>query len=155
MTRKTFPANAWDTSPNFSVVQAQRGDSNKLNDFNDYEGPQPTMLRLRFEYAYTFPGMNRVLRAIGREIRSETNRGVVLLIDARFNELRYRRLFPTWWKFTRVRHLPALVDAIGDFWKRAIAEKGQFLPLKFPFLPSTPLRLEFYRLVQLAALRAA
>ena len=48
-----------------------------------------------FEYAYTFPGMNRVLQAIGRVIRSETDHGVVLLIDARFNETRYRRLFPT------------------------------------------------------------
>ncbi len=47
-----------------------------------------------FDYAYTFPGMNRVLQATGRVIRSETDRGVVLLIDARFAEQRYRRLFP-------------------------------------------------------------
>ena len=40
-----------------------------------------------FDYAYTFPGMNRVLQAIGRVIRSDTDRGAVLLIDARFNEL--------------------------------------------------------------------
>ena len=51
-----------------------------------------------FDYAYTFPGMNRVLQAIGRVIRSETDRGVVLLIDARFAEPRYRRLFPAWWQ---------------------------------------------------------
>ena len=71
-----------------------------------------------FDYAYTFPGMNRVLQAVGRVIRSETDHGVVLLIDARFNELRYRRLFPAWWKFVRVRHASALVQAVGDFWKR-------------------------------------
>lgn len=70
-----------------------------------------------FGYAYTFPGMNRVLQAIGRVIRSETDRGVVLLIDARFSELRYRRLFPAWWKFVRVRHVDALSDAIDGFWK--------------------------------------
>ena len=51
-----------------------------------------------FDYAYTFPGMNRVLQATGRVIRSETDRGVVLLIDARFAEPRYRRLFPAWWQ---------------------------------------------------------
>ena len=71
-----------------------------------------------FEYAYTFPGMNRVLQAIGRVIRSETDHGVVLLIDARFNETRYRRLFPEWWKYLRVRQSAALREAIGSFWER-------------------------------------
>ena len=72
---------------------------------------------LGFDYAYTFPGMNRVLQAIGRVIRSETDRGVVLLIDARFNETRYRRLFPAWWRYVRVRHSASLEEAVGDFWK--------------------------------------
>ena len=69
-----------------------------------------------FEYAYTFPGMNRVLQAVGRVIRSETDHGVVLLIDARFNEVRYRRLFPAWWKYMRVRHSDGLRQAVGHFW---------------------------------------
>lgn len=69
-----------------------------------------------FDYAYTFPGMNRVLQAIGRVIRSETDRGVVLLIDARFDELRYRRLFPAWWRFMRVRNPNRLREAVNDFW---------------------------------------
>ena len=51
-----------------------------------------------FDYAYTFPGMNRVLQAIGRVIRSETDRGIVLLLDTRFAQQRYRRLFPAWWQ---------------------------------------------------------
>jgi DNA excision repair protein ERCC-2 len=71
-----------------------------------------------FDYAYTFPGMNRVLQAIGRVIRSETDHGVVLLIDARFNETRYRRLFPAWWKYLRVRNTDGLRGAIGSFWER-------------------------------------
>jgi DNA excision repair protein ERCC-2 len=70
-----------------------------------------------FEYAYTFPGMNRVLQAIGRVIRSETDHGVVLLIDARFNEVRYRRLFPAWWKYMRVRHSDGLQQAVNHFWQ--------------------------------------
>ena len=72
-----------------------------------------------FDYAYTFPGMNRVLQAIGRVIRSETDRGVVLLIDARFNEPRYRRLFPPWWEFQRVRQTTALAEAVERFWGQA------------------------------------
>ena len=71
-----------------------------------------------FEYAYTFPGMNRVLQAVGRVIRSETDRGVVLLIDARFNELRYRRLFPVWWKYLRVRNADTLREVVGHFWQQ-------------------------------------
>jgi DNA excision repair protein ERCC-2 len=74
-----------------------------------------------FEYAYTFPGMNRVLQAVGRVIRSETDRGVVLLIDTRFNEARYRKLFPAWWKYVRVRHTTGLQDAVGSFWNTASA----------------------------------
>ena len=69
-----------------------------------------------FDYAYTYPGMNRVLQSVGRVIRSETDCGVVLLIDARFSEVRYRRLFPAWWKFVRVRHSSALGEAIAGFW---------------------------------------
>ncbi len=73
---------------------------------------------LGFDYAYTFPGMNRVLQAVGRVIRSDTDHGVVLLIDTRFNEIRYRRLFPPWWNYSRVRHPSALSEAVRDFWER-------------------------------------
>jgi len=54
-----------------------------------------------FDYAYRFPGMQRVLQAVGRLIRTEEDRGATLLIDQRFNERRYRALFPSWWKITK------------------------------------------------------
>jgi DNA excision repair protein ERCC-2 len=73
--------------------------------------------RAGFDYAYTFPGMNRVLQAIGRVIRSETDRGVVLLIDARFAEPRYRRLFPAWWQPVRARNTAEIRDALAEFWQ--------------------------------------
>jgi len=72
-----------------------------------------------FDYAYTFPGMNRVLQATGRVIRSETDRGVVLLVDTRFAEQRYRRLFPSWWQSARVRSLSDLREALRKFWPRS------------------------------------
>ncbi len=56
-----------------------------------------TTNRMGFEYAYMYPGFNRVFQAAGRVIRSETDKGVVLLIDDRFAHLRYRRLFPSEW----------------------------------------------------------
>lgn len=50
-----------------------------------------------FDYAYTYPGLNRVLQAAGRVIRSETDRGFVILIDSRFAGKKYRYLYPDWW----------------------------------------------------------
>jgi DNA excision repair protein ERCC-2 len=71
-----------------------------------------------FDYAYTFPGMNRVLQATGRVIRSETDRGVVALLDTRFGEPRYRQLFPAWWQPVRVRSAGDLHQAVDAFWRR-------------------------------------
>ncbi len=53
-----------------------------------------------FDYAYRYPGMQRVLQAVGRLIRSESDSGSALLIDQRFQEPRYRCLFPKWWDVT-------------------------------------------------------
>lgn len=69
-----------------------------------------------FDYAYTFPGMNRVLQATGRVIRSETDHGVVVLIDTRFGEPRYRRLFPSWWKAERAGTAAEIRRRVREFW---------------------------------------
>ena len=50
-----------------------------------------------FDYAYTFPGMCRVLQAAGRVIRSAEDRGKILLIDQRYARETYRNLFPDCW----------------------------------------------------------
>lgn len=54
-----------------------------------------------FDYAYTYPGMNRVLQAAGRVIRKESDQGRVLFIDDRFAREDYRRLMPRHWKNIR------------------------------------------------------
>jgi DNA excision repair protein ERCC-2 len=54
--------------------------------------------RSGFDYAYRYPGMQRVLQAVGRLIRSEDDQGAALLIDRRFLEPRYENLFPSWWR---------------------------------------------------------
>ena len=53
-----------------------------------------------FDYAYRFPGMQRVLQAAGRLIRSETDSGSALLVDRRFLEPRHQVLFPAWWRIS-------------------------------------------------------
>jgi DNA excision repair protein ERCC-2 len=50
-----------------------------------------------FDYAYVYPGINKVLQAGGRLIRSENDRGTILLIDDRYLEPRYQRLLPAEW----------------------------------------------------------
>ena len=51
-----------------------------------------------FDYAYLYPGMNKVLQAGGRLIRSENDRGSLLLIDDRYLQPQYNRLLPLEWK---------------------------------------------------------
>lgn len=72
--------------------------------------------RAGFEYAYLYPGINRVLQAAGRVIRSETDRGAVLLIDERFSRPRYRSLLPPEWVPTRLQSDEQLNEALKDFW---------------------------------------
>ncbi len=72
-----------------------------------------------FDYAYKFPGINRVLQAAGRVIRSETDRGVVLLIDERFSRSDYKRLLPEHWNIERIGSRADFEKALRNFWATA------------------------------------
>lgn len=52
-----------------------------------------------FEYAYLYPGMQKVDQALGRVIRHRDDRGRALLIDSRYRERQYRELLPPWWRY--------------------------------------------------------
>ena len=70
-----------------------------------------------FSYAYLYPGMNKVLQSAGRVIRTETDRGIVLLLDSRFSGSRYREIFPREWADCRICTASTLKDQIESFWK--------------------------------------
>ncbi len=73
--------------------------------------------RKGFNYAYTFPGMNKVLQAAGRLIRTETDQGTLLLIDDRFGNGLYRRLYPPEWNpVHRIRSTEKLEEVLDGFW---------------------------------------
>jgi len=73
-----------------------------------------------YEYAYVNPGMNRVMQAVGRVIRSEKDRGMALLIDDRFLNTRYRDLFKHEWShYDVVISLEDMAESITSFWKKA------------------------------------
>lgn len=70
-----------------------------------------------YEYAYMYPGMNKVLQAAGRVIRAEDDAGSVLLIDDRFSREDYRRLYPQgWFPLQAVRTEKALFENLQIFW---------------------------------------
>lgn len=72
-----------------------------------------------FAYAYQYPGFNRVLQATGRVIRTEADRGIIVLIDERFTQGRYRNLFPTHWRgFQVVKNTSEIKYKLAHFWSR-------------------------------------
>ena len=70
-----------------------------------------------YEYAYMYPGMNKVLQAAGRVIRSESNKGAVFLIDERFGHNRYKKIFPNTEPYITVRSKEELQRVLDDFWQ--------------------------------------
>ncbi len=69
-----------------------------------------------FAYAYRYPGMNKVLQAAGRVIRTEDDRGVVALLDERFLTRDHLRLFPREWEDYTVCRVDDIAEALEGFW---------------------------------------
>lgn len=69
-----------------------------------------------FDYAYRYPGMNKVLQAAGRVIRTKEDRGVIALLDERFLQWEYRRLFPREWEEYTVCSHESVSNVLKNFW---------------------------------------
>lgn len=70
-----------------------------------------------FEYSYVYPGMNKVLQAAGRVIRSPEDRGAILLIDDRYGTNKYKSLFPKeWLGFKHIRNDMEMKRILERFW---------------------------------------
>ena len=69
-----------------------------------------------YAYAYQYPGLARVYQAAGRVIRSESDRGAVLLIDARWADRDHRALLPPHWDVRDVRDEADMAAALKAFW---------------------------------------
>ena len=70
-----------------------------------------------FDYAYRYPGINKVLQAAGRVIRTDKDKGVIALLDERFMEASSRRLFPMEWDDVRYINYDEAENVIDGFWK--------------------------------------
>ena len=70
-----------------------------------------------FYYIYQLPGFNKIMQAAGRVIRTEEDRGVILLIDQRFSRKDYMQLYPTHWsKGVVVHDLNSMLNQLKQFW---------------------------------------
>lgn len=69
-----------------------------------------------FDYAYRYPGMNKVLQSAGRVIRTAEDIGVVALLDERFLEQQYRRMFPREWSQYEVVNVAQISQKVENFW---------------------------------------
>ena len=76
-----------------------------------------------FDYAYLYPGMNKVLQSAGRVIRTETDRGVILLLDERFLQWQCQEIFPREWADVKRCTLESVGGEMKKFWGRSKLEK--------------------------------
>ena len=71
-----------------------------------------------FDYAYRYPGMNKVLQAAGRVIRTEDDHGVILLLDERFQKEKGKEIFPKEWADCERCRLDLVEEKIRLFWEK-------------------------------------
>ena len=77
--------------------------------YNDKNG-------LGYQYAYVYPGMNKVLQAAGRVIRTSEDVGIVALLDDRFLNGAYQQLFPREWEEYEVVTADRVARRVERFW---------------------------------------
>lgn len=83
-----------------------------------------------YAYAYTYPGMIKVLQAAGRVIRSDDEKGVVLLIDDRFATPEYGALMPEYWSHIKfISSAQDLLSTVVNFWKRDAENSDKTKPV--------------------------
>ena len=90
--------------------------SNERNMIQEYFD---TSIGQGYDYAYTYPGMNHVLQAVGRVIRREGDRGVAVLVDDRYATPKYRSLFPKHWQGVQyVGNASSVAEIMRRFWEK-------------------------------------
>lgn len=79
-----------------------------------------------FDYSYTYPGLNKVYQAAGRVIRGEEDKGIIYLLDDRFNNYKYKNLYPKHWKnkgLTIVNDSLTFKKQTNRFWEGLIEKE--------------------------------
>ena len=71
-----------------------------------------------FDYAYKYPGMNKVLQAAGRVIRTHDDVGIVALLDERFTGYQYQKMFPREWTEYEIVTGDTVGNHVTKFWDK-------------------------------------
>ena len=72
-----------------------------------------------FLYSYTYPGFNKIVQAVGRVIRTETDKGIALLIDDRYQSQIYKEIFPAHWSNIKYLNFDSNLDELLlEFWTK-------------------------------------
>ena len=77
-----------------------------------------------FDYSYRYPGMNKVLQAAGRVIRTAEDVGITVLLEDRFQQYSYRRLFPREWEQVQPVTVDTVAKKVERFWDAWLWQKG-------------------------------
>jgi Rad3-related DNA helicase len=87
------------------------GEKDLIKDYYDNANHQG------FDFAYRYPGFNKIMQAAGRVIRSEEDKGIVILVDHRFSSLQYKELYPPDWSHYQIfSGAESLVAEVKRFW---------------------------------------
>lgn len=70
-----------------------------------------------FSFAYLYPGINKVLQAAGRVIRTDSDTGVIALLDERFLKREYTSLFPREWYDYQITGRQNVEEYVKEFWQ--------------------------------------
>ena len=93
------------------------GISNERNMIQEYFDKEESR---GYDYAYTYPGMTRVLQAVGRVIRQENDRGIAVLVDDRYATPKYRAMFPAHWQGVQYAgNARSLAEIMRRFWENS------------------------------------
>ena len=114
--RDRFVMSKGHCSPAVYPVLALRGFFPVEEAFVSEEGKQ---------YAYIYPGMNRVFQAAGRVIRREDDRGVIVLIDDRFDDPIYKKTMPALWRGMKfIPNAQVLREELDRFWREVDSDRA-------------------------------
>jgi len=75
-----------------------------------------------FDFAYRFPGLTRVQQSAGGGLRTDTDYGVIILLDQRFKQADYQRHFPPHWQTQHCHDCDSLEQSLNQFWSRVDGE---------------------------------
>lgn len=76
-----------------------------------------------YDYAYVYPGFNKVLQGAGRLIRTEEDRGVILLLDTRYQSRNYLAMFPNEWHHAQLTNLSMISSQVDSFYHISVEKE--------------------------------